>query len=73
MDLFFYQKGYIAEFPVKEKRKDTLCRIRYNLLHGVYTQKDASDFMRLKEEAPETKLVKEIEALYKTAIEEKAI
>ena len=73
MDLFFYQKGYIEELPVKEKRKDILWRIRYNLLHGVYTQKDASDFMRLKEENSETKLLKEVEALYKTAIEEKAI
>lgn len=73
MDLFFYQKGYIAELPVKEKRKDILYRIRYNLLHGVYNQKDASDFIRLKEENPDTKLLKEVEALYKAAIEEKAI
>lgn len=73
MDLFFYRKGYIAELPVKKKRRDILCRIRYNLLHGVYTQKDAGDFIRLKEENPETKLIKEIEDLYKTAIEEKAI
>ena len=73
MNMFFWQKGYIAEKPSNEKAKDILKRIRKNLRNGIYTSKDASDFLRIKSEKPATKLLKEVEALYKTAIEEKAI